>query len=151
MVIPGNVGANYSQWPAKGQSSYKWQILSNLEGFCEESRKDRNSCEKFCKLSDFKRKFYCYELCTFCHPAATKERHKTHFKSNKISERCVLCKSVVFWPTCHKSPHYCSKFAYRGQTEPVLENLGRPRDQPQGHKYPQWDYTPPPFQNQPSS
>ena len=39
--------------------------------------------------------------------------------------------------------HYCSKSACRGQTAPVLENLGHPRGQSQGHKKTQGRLHPP--------
>ena len=51
-----------------------------------------------------------------------------------MCERCFLCISVVFCPTCHQCPCCCSKSACTGQTEPLLENLGCPRRQLQGHK-----------------
>ena len=72
-------------------------------------------------MKDFKCKLYCYESCTLCHLAATTDRHKTQYKSSQTCERCFLCRSVVFCPTYHKCPHRFSKYAYRGQTEPVLE------------------------------
>ena len=60
--------------------------------------------------------------------------------------RCFLCRSLVFCPAC---PYCCSKSAGKGKTVKVLENLGRPRDQLQGHKNHQRCYTLP-FCNQPT-
>ena len=54
-------------------------------------------------------------------------------KEIKICERGFMCRSVVF-----KCPQCCSKFACRGQSEPVLD-LG----QLQGHKNPQERLYPP--------
>ena len=45
-------------------------------------------------------------------------------------------------PTCHLCPHCCSKSACRGQTEPVLENFGRPRYHLQGHNNQERLHTP---------
>ena len=38
---------------------------------------------------------------------------------------CFLCRSLVFFLTCHQCPHCYSKPACRGKTEPVFENVGR--------------------------
>ena len=81
--------------------------------------------------------FFGYESCTFFCRAATKERRKSHCKTNKIYERCVLFRSVMFCPTYHQCPHFRSKSACRGETELVLENVGCTRGQFQDHKNPQ--------------
>ena len=60
-----------------------------------------------------------------------------------ICERCFLCISVVFCPTCQQCPHCCSKSAYSGQTASVLGNMGCPRGQPQNYKNPQGRLHPP--------
>ena len=76
-----------------------------------------------------------------------KERLKSHFcnteKEIKIWERSFLYRSFIFCPTCHKCPHCCSESTCRGQTEPVLQNLGHPRCQRQNHKNPEGRLHPP--------
>ena len=104
-----------------------------VTGFCGESLKDSYFCEQFCLLPDFKCKLYRCESCTICCQVAREARHKAQCESNKICERSFLCRSVVFCHICLQCLH-CSKSDCRGQTSPVLENMGCPRDQSQGHK-----------------
>ena len=85
----------------------------------------------------------CQTLNATVNHVATKEMHKTHCKTSKLCERCFLCRSVVFCPTYHQCLHCCSKSACGGQTEPVLESLGHPGGQSQGHKNPQGRLHPP--------
>ena len=85
-----------------------------------------------CELSDIKKccKIKCCYSCTYCSRAAPKERHKSCFykpkSAIKICEQCFLCRSVVFCKTCTKYPICCTKSACRGQTKPILGNLGSP-------------------------
>ena len=55
------------------------------------------------------------------------ERSKSQCKTNKVCERCFLCRSVEFGR--HKYPSCCSESGYRVQTTPILGNMGCPRDQ----------------------
>ena len=41
-----------------------------------------------------------------------------------MCEQCFLCRSLVFCQTCAKCPNSCKRSACRGQTKPVLGNLG---------------------------
>ena len=76
----------------------------------------------------------CHAVDHVCFLPGAKERHKTHYKSSKICERCLLYRSVVFYQACHQCPHCCSKSAYWGKTASVLENLGHCSGQSQGHR-----------------
>ena len=82
------------------------------------SLSDSNKC---CKLS-------CCKSCTYCTRAVAKERHKSDCCKTtsviKICEQCFLCQSVVFCQTCTTCPNCCTISACRGQTQPVLGNLG---------------------------
>ena len=73
-------------------------------------------------------KLGCCKSCTYCSRAGTKERHKSGYCKTtsviKICEQYFLCRSIVFCQTCTKCPKCCTKSACRGQTEPVLGNLG---------------------------
>ena len=60
------------------------------------------------------------------------ERCKSRLSStNKICERCFLCRSIVFCKMCHKCPNCCSKSTCWDQIAPVLGKMGSPRRQPQ--------------------
>ena len=66
------------------------------------------------------------------------ERCKSRLSStNKICERCFLCRSIVFCKMCHKCPNCCSKSTCRDQIAPVLGKMGSPRHQPQSSSNPQ--------------
>ena len=66
------------------------------------------------------------------------ERCKSRSSStNKICERCFLCRSIVFCKMCHKCPNCCSKSTCRNQIAPVLGKMGSPRRQPQSSNNPQ--------------
>ena len=81
----------------------------------------RSGQKQFWLLSDLLCKLFCCESCTFCHQATLKERHKSLYNSIKISERCFLCRSVVFCPTCQECPQCCSTSASRGQTNQIVK------------------------------
>ena len=56
-------------------------------------------------------------------------------RSGQTAWKTIL--SRVVCPICHECPNSCSISACRGQTAPVLKNMGHPRGQFQGHKNPQ--------------
>ena len=86
-----------------------------------------------CKRTDFELfdcKLKCCKTCHFCPRAFAKERSKSRgnrlslCKSRiKICEQCFLCHSIVLCPTCNKCQKCCLKYACRGQTSKLLENL----------------------------
>ena len=127
-------------------NSCKWQLLFNSEGFCGYGWKEGNTCGQ---LSDFRCKLFCCESCTFCHRAATKERHKTHCKTKYLKN--ISCVDQLSFVQPVTNVHTCSKSACRGHTEQFLENLGRPRGQLQGQESSREARPPPPppFRNLP--
>ena len=87
---------------------------------------DRISVQRDSKLLSVSNnyKLSCCKSCTYCSRAATKERRKSSYGTKsviKICEQCFLCRLIVFCQTCTKC---CIKSACRGQTRPVLGNLG---------------------------
>ena len=66
--------------------------------------------------------------CSFCHRVATKERCKSQFllpsHSNKICERCFLCRSLEFCKYCYKCPNCCYESACRGKVTSALGEVG---------------------------
>ena len=86
-----------------------------------------------CKRTDFELfdcKLKCCKTCHFCPRAFAKERSKS--RGNRLSlckarikicEQCFLCHSIVLCPTCNKCQKCCLKYACRGQTSKLLENL----------------------------
>ena len=77
----------------------------------------------FCKVK-------CCEPCSYCPRAFAKERNKSRgsrlsFLSNKlyskICERCFLCHSIVFCPTCNKCKKCCHNSTCRGSTSKLFE------------------------------
>ena len=88
--------------------------------FCKTSQDKRHvsyarhltSVNSVLNISDVPRQkciLSCCHICSFCHHTATKERLKFLVKINKFCQRCFLCTSVVFCPTCCQFPHCCSK------------------------------------------
>ena len=86
-----------------------------------------------CERTDFELfdcKLKCCKTFHFCPRAFAKERSKSRgnrlplCKSRiKICEQCFLCHSIVLCPTCNKCQKCCLKYACRGQTSKLLENL----------------------------
>ena len=86
-------------------------------------RTDFNYLSASCKFG----RLSCCFSCTYFSKAATKERHKSDYCKTsviKVCVQCFLCRSIVFCQTCTKCPKCCTKFACRGQTKPLLGNLG---------------------------
>ena len=102
-------------------------IVAGQMDFCvqsEEKCRDKNSV--ICILS-------CCFSCTFCRRVAAKEtRNSQTSNTNKICERCFLCKSVEFCTTCHKCTTCCSKSSCRVKIARVLGEMGSARHQPKG-------------------
>ena len=69
----------------------------------------------------------CCQSCSFClfPRATTKERYKSLYSKdrNKRCQRCFLCKSMSFGPTCSKCPQCCPKSGCRGQVTEVLASM----------------------------
>ena len=128
--------STFSQKPAKGFKSHKWQSLCK---FCDQSE-ELCTCYRSGRLepstsgsreqqSDFKFEWRlsCCK-CSYCHRVASKERHKSHFLSNvhrnKICEKCFLCRSLEFCKSCHQCPTCCYRSSCRGKVTPVLGEMG---------------------------
>ena len=122
--------ASFSSRPAKGQQSYKSQLLckpvtgktADLEHF---SNKDIRLFN--CKLA-------CCQTCHFCSRAFPKERNKSRESrlsiqrsKIKICEKCFVCHAVVLCPTCNMCPKCCSKSTCQGQTSKILGNMAGSR------------------------
>ena len=107
------------------QETGQWANFSNRTRI----RTDCKLCSKTGRLCKFK----CCFSCTYCNRAATKERHKSsHCKTKQSSvikacEQCFLCRSFVFCKFCTKCRTCCTKSSCRGQANPFLGGLGRPR------------------------
>ena len=128
----------FSSRPARGQQSYKWQLLCKCSQAADLGQK---GTENLCPCHQagpvpgetvnvlpvsFTCKLSC-KSCTCCLKAATKERCKSGYcKTSLIKkcEQCFLCRSIVLCKTCTKCDKFCTKSACRGQTKPVLGNLG---------------------------
>ena len=142
-------GRDRETWPpltylAKGQQSYKWQLLFKCVGSRTAAR-EYTVCKPLSVVSVFQcyqkdnehsdtRQFKCKlkycKSCTYCKRAFTKERCKSRFcnllqKEIKLYERCFLCQSIVFCQICNKCPSCCLKSTCRDQTTKLLESLGR--------------------------
>ena len=143
--MEGQVG-NFSSQPAKGQSSYKWQLLCKCSSVYTVPAREQSDC-KTCLLQrdnntepNFKCILSCCKSCTYCKMITTKERLKSKYCSTseiKICERCFLYWSLEFCPQCYKCPNCCSRSNCRGKTAPVLGILWCPRGWSKGHKNPQ--------------
>ena len=66
----------------------------------------RSQGEDFRTLSDLEGKLSFCRSCTFCCQASAKERIKSRCKTNKVCERCFLCRSVQCSPKCQKCPSF---------------------------------------------
>ena len=128
--------STFSQKPAKGFKSHKWQSLCK---FCDRSE-ELCTCYRSGRLepstsgsreqqSDFK--FECRLSCckcSYCHRVATKERRKSHLLSNihrnKICEKCFLCRSLEFCKSCQQCPTCCYRSSCRGKVTPLLGEMG---------------------------
>ena len=65
--------------------------------------------------------------CSYCHRVATKERRKSQLSnvhSNKIWERCFLCRSLEFCKSCHKCPTCCHGSTCRSKVTQFLGKVG---------------------------
>ena len=133
----------YPSRQARGQASFKWQSMhSSVSRESDQEtgqranfsnrtriRTDCKLCSKTGGLCTFK----CCFSCTYCNRAATKERHKSSLCKTKQSsvikacEQCFLCRSFVFCKLCTKCRTCCTKSSCRGQANPFLGGLGRPR------------------------
>ena len=123
----------YSSWPAKGQQSYKWQLLcsqvtNTTAGRELNTNKTDNENSSICKC-----KLSCCHTCLYCPRAFAKERCKSWGSrlslkkmQIKICEKCFLCHSIVLCKTCHKCQKCCLKSACRGETSKLLANLAGP-------------------------
>ena len=108
----------YSSRPAKGQQSYKSQLLCKQFDRKTGGREHSSQTNRhFCKLK------WC-TLCSYCARAFAKERNKSRGSSlsfseklqNKICETCFLCHSIILCQTCGKCQKCCHKSTCRGQT-----------------------------------
>ena len=117
----------YSSRPAKGQQSYKCQLL------CKQftGRTAGWEPDTFTRTDNEHCKMSCCKSCTFCARAFPKERIKSRVSSLlcskksqiKVCEKCFLCHSIVLCPTCNKCQKCCTKSACRCQTSKLLANL----------------------------